>query len=360
MKKQSKHDLISTCPAPLFPYTSTETMAHVPDTSLFEHSARVREKVVVITGAANGIGKETAKRFASYGAKVIVGDKDTEGGKKTAQEIIVDGGHATFVKCDTTVWEDQVSMFETAISTYGSVDIVVPNAGVNETTRLGSVKLDETGKPIKPKLMTLDVNLTGVIYTVHLSVHYLKLNQRVGDLKSLILIGSVASWMAIPGGPLYTASKHAILGIMRSLHFPLELQGIRIGVIHPFFADTAIVPFAAKVVLAGIPLTPVPRIAGAIFHAASNPDPETNGCAWLLLDNGPLFRVKPDEFKQGVYGMIDDRANGSLKVVKGLTHYYRVCKELWRLLGKQVIVLSMGAALAKLMWHKRDLLASYV
>jgi len=42
--------------------------------------------------------------------------------------------------------------------------------------------------------------------------------------------------MAIPGGPLYTASKHAILGIMRSLHFPLELQGIRIGVIHPFFA----------------------------------------------------------------------------------------------------------------------------
>jgi len=76
-------------------------------------------------------------------AKVIVGDKDTEGGKKTAQEIIVDGGcvffwefpnqelnsrgnrHATFVKCDTTVWEDQVSMFETAISTYGSVDIVV-------------------------------------------------------------------------------------------------------------------------------------------------------------------------------------------------------------------------------------------
>jgi len=50
IKKQSKHDLISTCPAPLFPYTSTETMAHVPDTSLFEHNARVREKVVVITG----------------------------------------------------------------------------------------------------------------------------------------------------------------------------------------------------------------------------------------------------------------------------------------------------------------------
>jgi hypothetical protein len=78
-------------------------------------------------------------------------------------------------------------------------------------------------------------------------------------------------------------------------------------------ADTAIVPLPVKVLLAGIPLTPVPRVAGAIFHAATNPDPETNGCAWLLPDNGPVFRVKPDEFKQGVYKVIDDRANGAFK-----------------------------------------------
>ena len=80
--------------------------------------------------------------------------------------------------------------------------------------------------------------------------------------------------------------------------------------------DTAIVPLPVKVFLAGIPLTPVSRIAGAIFHAASNPDPETNGCAWLLLDNGPLFRVEPDSFKQGVYKMMDDRVNALLKWVE--------------------------------------------
>jgi len=77
--------------------------------------------------------------------------------------------------------------------------------------------------------------------------------------------------------------------------------------------DTAIVPLPVKVFLAGILLTPVSRIAGAIFHAASNPDPETNGCAWLLLDNGPVFRVEPDSFKQGVYKMMDDRVNALLK-----------------------------------------------
>ena len=80
--------------------------------------------------------------------------------------------------------------------------------------------------------------------------------------------------------------------------------------------DTAIVPLPVKVFLAGIPLTPVSRIAGAVFHAASNPDPETNGCAWLLLDNGPVFRVEPDSFKQGVYKMINDRMNVLFKWVE--------------------------------------------
>jgi hypothetical protein len=79
--------------------------------------------------------------------------------------------------------------------------------------------------------------------------------------------------------------------------------------------DTAIVPLAAKVFLAGIPLTPVSRIAGAIFYSATNPDPETSGCAWLLPDDGPVFLVPREEFKMGVYKMIDERANSLLKCV---------------------------------------------
>lgn len=77
------------------------------------------------------------------------------------------------------------------------------------------------------------------------------------------------------------------------------------------FADTAIVPIPVKLVLAGIPLTPVSRVAGAIFFAATDVDPKTNGAAWLLLDDGPVFMVPKEEFKQGVYGMIDARANSA-------------------------------------------------
>jgi len=125
---------------------------------------------------------------------------------------------------------------------------------------------------------------------------------------------------------------------MRSLHIPLELKGIRIAVIHPFFAgqaysapafwnysdtslETAIVPIPVKLLLAGIPLTPVPRIAGAIFYTATNPDPATNGCAWLLPDNGPVFLVPREEFKLGVYKMIDDRVNSLLAYILFIFFY---------------------------------------
>lgn len=140
-----------------------------------------------------------------------------------------------------------------------------------------------------------------------------------------------ASWSGIPRGSLYAASKHAILGLMRSLYPGFQFQNIRIASIHPFFAgkppqknslkmvielciiDTAIVPIPLKLLLSGIPLTPVPRIAGAILYAATDPSPETNGSAWLLTDDGPVFMVPKEEFKMGVYKMIDDRANAMIK-----------------------------------------------
>ena len=83
--------------------------------------------------------------------------------------------------------------------------------------------------------------------------------------------------------------------------------------------DTAILPPITKVILAGIPLATVPRIAGAIFYSATNPDPETSGNAWLIPDNGPVFKVPKEEFKLGVYKMIDDRRNAGIKYVPFLT-----------------------------------------
>ncbi|KAF8972996.1 hypothetical protein BDZ97DRAFT_1912597 [Flammula alnicola] len=334
-------------------------MSHIPDEELFSHSDQVKGKVVVITGAANGIGRETALRFASYGAKVVIGDLDIAGASSVVAEIEKAGGSAACIKCNVTKFEEQVEMFELAIKKYGSVDIVVPNAGVSEVGTFRELEFKD-GKPVKPKMATFEVNLFGVLYTAHLAVYYLQKNKQEGDLKSLVFIGSVASWMGIPMGEMYSGSKHAVLGVMRALHPILEDKGIRVGCIHPFFADTAIVPTPVKLFLAGIPLTPVPRVAGAIFYAATDPDMATSGSAYLLLDDGPVFMVPKEEFKEGVYKMIDDRSNAIRGALSGARAWFAFLRDVWRITGKPVIGVGLTAALAKVAWDHKDSIEQYL
>ncbi|GLB37816.1 putative enoyl-(Acyl carrier protein) reductase [Lyophyllum shimeji] len=328
---------------------------------LYDHASRLKDTVVVITGAANGIGRETALQLASHGAKVVIGDLDVAGAEKTVRDIENAGGTAVSMKCNVTVWDDQVAMFELALSKFGAVDVVVPNAGVSELGQFTKVTFKD-GKPVKPDTRTLDVNLTGVTYSAYLAQHYLRVNRDLNSttLKALVLIGSVASWTGIPRAPMYTASKHAVLGIMRSLYPEFHLRNIRIACIHPFFADTAIVPTPIKVFLAGIPLASIPRIAGSIIHAATDPDPDTNGSAFLLNDDGPVFRVPREEFKMGVYKMIDDRANALLKGATGARYYARVLRDLVRVFRRPMLVAALGVAAAKMVWEYRELILGYI
>ncbi|KAF9254512.1 NAD(P)-binding protein, partial [Marasmius fiardii PR-910] len=169
----------------------------------------------------------------------------------------------------------------------------------------------------------IQVNLFGVLNTVHLAQHYLTRNRKDNnDLKAVVLLGSMASWLGIPSATQYTASKHAVLGVMRSMHPIYERLNIRIATIHPFFAGASLairtlVPLPVKIFLTGIPLVPVPRIAKAITYAASNPDPATSGCAYLLPDGGEVFKIPKEEFKLGVYKVIDERANALSKAAGG-------------------------------------------
>ncbi|KAG6880027.1 hypothetical protein C0992_007824 [Termitomyces sp. T32_za158] len=328
-------------------------------------------------GAANGIGRETAIQVASYGAKVVIGDLDVSGAEKTNYTILIrlDTSTAACQKCNVTSWDDQIALFDLAIAKFGVVDIVsggnrvnffkVPNAGVTEIGSFHKVSF-KNGKPVKPDTRTIDVNLFGVIYTTHLALHYLSVKRGVKDetLKAVVLIGSMdppeASWLGIPHGAMYAASKHGVLGLMRSLYPEFALNNIRIATIHPFFADTKIVPIPVKVLLAGIPLAPVPRVAGAIIHAATNPDPETNGVAFLLNDDGPVFMVPREEFKLGVYKMIDERSNRLLSSAAGAIYYARLLRDYFRILGKPVLLAAIVTGAAKVGWAQQELILQYV
>ncbi|EEB90687.1 hypothetical protein MPER_11071 [Moniliophthora perniciosa FA553] len=221
------------------------------------------------------------------------------------------------------------------------VDVVIPNAGVSEMERYTVAQKDQTVKFIPPKYKTIQVNLLGVLNTLHLAQHYLL--QKPGPLKAVVLIGSMASWQAIPIAPEYTATKHAILGVMRSLHPIYRQDGIRIACVHPFFAGhTDILRPFVKLFLAGIPLAPVPRIAGAIFYASTEPSMETSGSAFLLPDDGPVFMIPKEEFKLGVYGILDKRSNALLRTARGVRYYSRMAKTWIQIAGKPFLMMVEG------------------
>ncbi|KAH8806874.1 hypothetical protein DL96DRAFT_1536627 [Flagelloscypha sp. PMI_526] len=332
-------------------------MTAIHDDNLFEFASRLKDKTVIITGGGNGIGKELAVKLATYGAKIVIADLNEPASQQVVADISASKGQATFKKCDVTNWDSLVSVFEHAVQKFGSVDVVVANAGVTEIGRFSVVAYDSKGLPRPPNLKTLEINLIGVLYTAHLARIYLSRDQKPNstDLKALILLGSMASWQAIPLGTMYSAAKHGVLGVMRSLTPEFQMMGIRIGCIHPWFADTQLVPLEMKLFLAGLPMVPVTRVAGAIAYAATSTAPTDQGCTWLLPDDGPVIRLEQEQFKLGVYGLVDKRVSATFKALGGVRYFVLWAKEIARLLKlKRLVLFAGGLALARFGWLNRD------
>lgn len=118
--------------------------------------------------------------------------------------------------------------------------------------------------------------------------------------------------------------------------------------------DTGIVPTLTKVFLAGIPWTPVDRVAAAILYAATDPDPDTSGSAWLLPDDGPVFLLTKEKLREGVYGMLDTRTKAVFKGLDGATYTVRIAKDLWKALGgTKILAAALVVAAARVAWKSQ-------
>lgn len=239
------------------------------DTSEPYDPSWVAGKTILITGGASGFGEAMFRKWAEYGATVIIGDINDTRGNTLIDEVRMstDNQNLHYINCNVADWQSQVDFFKSAVklSKTGGIDAVVANAGIADRTREAFEQPQglDTDAPPRPNLAPIEVNLVGVLYTTHLAMFYLPKNpkSKMADSsrqpaaytpdRHLLLVGSVASLSALPGQLQYCVSKHGVLGLFRALRGTAFLQGIRINMLCPYYIDTPLIPLAGKVFLAG-------------------------------------------------------------------------------------------------------------
>ncbi|MGV0699410.1 mycofactocin-coupled SDR family oxidoreductase [Mycolicibacter sinensis] len=205
-------------------------------------AGRVSGKVAVITGAARGIGRAQALRFAQEGADIIgidlCGPVDTVAVPpstrgdlaETAARVRAAGGRVVTAVADVRDREQLRAAIDIGTREFGGLDIVCATAGI--TSRGLAVSLSE-----KTWRTMLDINLTGVFHTCQVSAPHLI--ARGGG--ALILVSSIAGLRGLVGVAHYTAAKHGVVGLMRSLANELAPHRVRVNTVHPTNVDTPLI-----------------------------------------------------------------------------------------------------------------------
>jgi NAD(P)-dependent dehydrogenase (short-subunit alcohol dehydrogenase family) len=242
-------------------------------------------KVVLITGAAAGIGKATAEAFAAAGARVIASDIDAEQGEATSQAIRAAGGDARFVACNVADAEQVKTLIAGIEADYGRLDCAFNNAGIE----IEQGKLADGDEAVFDRIM--DVNVKGVWQCMRFQIP-LMLKNGGG---SIVNTASVAALGAAPKMSIYAASKHAVLGLTRSVAVEYAKQGIRVNAVCPAVIDTdmfrraaAIEPRKAEFAAAMHPVGRIGRaeeIAAAVMYLCGENSGFTTGIA-LPVDGG--------------------------------------------------------------------------
>lgn len=190
------------------------------------------DKVVLVTGAARGTGRVHCERFADEGADVIALDVAGAADElaATATEVEQRGRRCVAAAADVTDAESLARAVDTAVTRLGRLDVVVANAGVH----LAGAPAWE----LRPAdwQRTLDINLTGVWHTVKASVPHM--GERGG---SVVIISSTNGLRGTANSAHYTASKHAVVGLARTLANELGPRRIRVNTVHPGAVGTAMV-----------------------------------------------------------------------------------------------------------------------
>ncbi len=269
-------------------------------------SMSFKDRVVVITGAAMGIGEATARRFAQLGGTVALLDVNKEECQKTTRSLQADGAGAEFFACDVSKAAQVEQTMASVVNKFGGIDVVVSNAGIQ---RYGDVV--STSEELWDEVMAVD--LKGLFLLSKYAIP--PMIERGGG--AIVVTGSVQSMAALGNSVAYVTAKHGLLGMVRAIAIDYAKQKIRVNIVCPGAIDTPALRWAAglapepdKVIEACNRAHALGRIgqpeevANAIAFLASEWASFITGAA-LLVDGGMLVPAGGMAFIEGGTGSHD-------------------------------------------------------
>ncbi|MNF78347.1 2,5-dichloro-2,5-cyclohexadiene-1,4-diol dehydrogenase [compost metagenome] len=188
-------------------------------------------KTIIVTGAASGIGRESALLFAQAGAKVIVSDIAADGARATVDAIRSLGGVASFEAANLAVEEDVQALVQAAVTTYGRLDGAFNNAGIGQAGKL----LHELSTEEWQRALLID--LTSVFWCIKYQVIAMMSTGGGAIVNTASSLGQVA----IPNASEYVAAKHGVIGLTRAAAADYGAKGVRVNSVLPGIVNTPLV-----------------------------------------------------------------------------------------------------------------------
>ena len=258
-------------------------------------SSKLNGQIAIVTGASSGIGAGVAKALAAEGATVVVNySSSPDKGKKVLDEIQIAGGKGILVRADVSNEKDVVEMFEKTISEFGTVDILVANAGLQKDSKFHEMSLAEWNRVI-------GINLTGQFLCAREAIkEFLRrgvVPSRSKAAGKIICMSSVHEVIPWAGHANYAASKGGVMMLMKSIAQEYAPMKIRVNSIGPGAIRTPInhaawqTPESYNKLLKLIPqkrIGEVEDIGGAAVWLASDDSDYVNGIT-LFVDGGMLL-----------------------------------------------------------------------
>jgi len=260
--------------------------------------------VAIVTGASSGIGLALTKQLLESKWHVVMAD--VNGPKEELADTL-------FIKTDISKWADQASLFQRTFEWHSRLDFCALNAGIDDRDDIfASVSSDTTKPPKQPNMKTIEVNLTGTYYGIKLAAHYMSLNKPKPGGK-VVVTASAAGIYPLPSIPQYAASKHGLVGLVRSLAPVASKVKITINAICPAMVATGLAPPGLMDGFSKDQITPMSTIMRAFAELGDLENVEKDG--WT--EGGKTGDIVECSIQDLIYREAPQRANQTQEHMAG-------------------------------------------